>query len=131
MPRVETGVRHDSGDADTGGGADVAAGIRIETATGGFSVDVAARRLVAHSTEDFEQWGMSATGSWQSNPSSNEGVSIRADRRLGLEPSGSVAAVFGQAQGAATPGGPMEASLDSLWRKSRIRLGPGVMEPVY
>lgn len=111
-PGSRPGCGTTSRDADTGGRADVAAGIRIETATRGFSVDVAARRLVAHSTEDFEQWGMSATGSWQSNPSSNEGVSIRAGRRLGLKPSTSVATGFEQAQSAATATRPMDASVE-------------------
>lgn len=81
-------------------------------ASAGFSVDVAARRLVAHSAGQFRHWGMSATISWQSDPTWSRGPQIRAGRRLGLETAGSVAAIFGQAADGMSAVGPVEASVE-------------------
>ena len=54
-PSAELGVRHDGGDAETGTGVEVGAGVRL--AVSGVAVEGAVRTLVAHEENDYEEWG--------------------------------------------------------------------------
>ena len=54
-PSAELGVRHDGGDAETGTGIEVGAGVRL--AGRGVTVEGAVRALVAHEESDYEEWG--------------------------------------------------------------------------
>ena len=56
-PRGEIGVRHDLGDAETGAGLEVGAGVKF--AGDGFSVEGAVRALVAHEDAHYREWGAS------------------------------------------------------------------------
>ena len=54
-PTLQVGVRHDGGDAETGLGLEVGAGIRY--AVGMLSVEARARVLLAHEAAGYEEWG--------------------------------------------------------------------------
>ena len=57
-PSAELGVRHDGGDAETGAGLEVGAGVRYSR--GGVSFEARARMLAAHEDSGYEEWGASA-----------------------------------------------------------------------
>ena len=72
-PSLELGLRHDGGDAETGTGVEVGAGIRYEGA--GVAVEASVRGLVAHEEAGYEEWG--ASGSVRIDPdASGRGLSL-------------------------------------------------------
>ena len=66
-PSVEVGLRHDGGDAETGAGMDVGAGLIVSDASTGLAVDV--RVLVVHQAAGFRVWGMAVSLSYNPTPS--------------------------------------------------------------
>ena len=56
-PSVEVGVRHDAGDAETGSGLEVGAGLGYRAE--GVSIEGAVRTLLAHEDGAHEEWGAS------------------------------------------------------------------------
>ena len=58
-PRLELGVRHDAGDAERGAGLELGGSVRY--ASGGLSIEGAARALLAHEDTDYREWGASAS----------------------------------------------------------------------
>ena len=120
-PRGEVGVRHDLGDAETGAGVEVGAGVKF--AGDGFSVEGAVRALVAHEDAHYREWG--ASGAIRVDPGA-------AGRGLSL----SIAPTWGNAASAAArlwsardAGGLVRA--DGFEAKSRLEaeLGYGVGAP--
>ena len=57
-PSAEVGLRHDGGDAETGTGIEVGAGLRYTIGT--VTVEAQARTLVAHEASGYNEWGASA-----------------------------------------------------------------------
>ena len=120
-PRGEIGVRHDLGDAETGTGLEVGAGVKF--AGDGFSIEGAVRALVAHEDAHYREWG--ASGAIRVDPGA-------AGRGLSL----SIAPTWGNAASAAArlwsardAGGLVRA--DDFEAKSRLEaeLGYGVGAP--
>ena len=66
-PSAEIGLRHDGGDAETGTGVEVGAGLRY--IAGALTIEGQARTLVAHEASGYEEWGMS--GAIRVTPSSS------------------------------------------------------------
>ncbi|MCY4641250.1 MAG: autotransporter outer membrane beta-barrel domain-containing protein, partial [Gammaproteobacteria bacterium] len=60
-PSLEVGVRHDGGDAETGTGVELGAGMTYADPASGLSIEASARMLVSHADSDYEEWGASAT----------------------------------------------------------------------
>ena len=56
-PSAEIGLRQDGGDAETGTGIEIGAGVRYSA--GPLTVEGQVRSLVAHEDSDYEEWGMS------------------------------------------------------------------------
>ena len=56
-PSAEVGLRHDAGDAETGTGLEMGAGLRYTV--GAITIEAQARTLIAHEDSDYEEWGMS------------------------------------------------------------------------
>ena len=56
-PSAEVGLRHDGGDAETGTGIEIGAGLRYTIGT--VTIEAQARTLVAHEASGYEEWGMS------------------------------------------------------------------------
>ena len=120
-PRGEIGVRHDLGDAETGTGLEVGAGVKF--AGDGFSIEGAVRALVAHEDAHYREWG--ASGAIRVDPGA-------AGRGLSL----SIAPTWGNAASAAArlwsardAGGLVRA--DDFEARSRLEaeLGYGVGAP--
>ena len=83
-PTLEVGVRHDGGDAETGTGLEVGAGLRY--AGDGITIEGAVRSLVAHEADGYEEWG--ASGSVRVTPGgSGRGFSLTLAPAIGVAPS--------------------------------------------
>ena len=63
-PSVEIGLRYDSGDAETGFGADIGAGAAWRDAERGLGAELRGRGLFAHEAEGFRERGLSASFVW-------------------------------------------------------------------
>ena len=72
-PTGEIGLRHDAGDAETGAGLEMGAGLRY--ASGPLTIDGRVRGLIAHEDDGYREWG--AGGSVRLEPdSSGRGLSL-------------------------------------------------------
>ena len=60
-PRLEVGLRHDGGDAETGTGIEVGGGVSYTDPASGLTVEAKARGLIAHEDEDYREWGASGS----------------------------------------------------------------------
>ena len=56
-PSAEVGLRHDGGDAETGTGVEVGAGLRYTA--GAVTIEAQARTLLVHEASGYEDWGAS------------------------------------------------------------------------
>ena len=56
---AEAGLRYDGGDAETGSGLEVGGSVRWSS--GSLTIEVAARGLMAHAEDDYEEWGVSGS----------------------------------------------------------------------
>ena len=102
-PRLEAGVRHDGGDAETGIGLEVGGGIAFADPARGLSMSVDARTLALHEDGNFKDWGLSLGLSWDPRPETKRGCSATAQHGLGGASAGGVDALFGPE---AFPGAP-------------------------
>ena len=84
-PTLEAGLRYDGGDAETGAGLEIGAGLGY--AAGRLAVELNARTLVAHEDTEYEEWGFS--GSIQYRPvTDGRGVSLKLGSAWGDAQSG-------------------------------------------
>ena len=95
-PSVEIGVRHDGGDAETGFGADIGAGLSWSDPERGISADVRARGLLAHEADGFSERGFSGTLAWDPEPSTALGPSLTLTQTVGAASSGGAEALLGR-----------------------------------
>ena len=58
-PKLEAGVRYDSGDAETGAGLEIGGGLGY--AAGRLGVEITGRALLAHEDSDYKEWGFSGS----------------------------------------------------------------------
>ena len=73
VPSAEIGLRHDAGDAETGTGVEVGAGLRYTV--GAISIDGRVRTLIAHEASGYDEWG--ASGAIRVNPiASGRGLTV-------------------------------------------------------
>ena len=93
-PRLEAGLRHDGGDAETGFGLEAGGGVRLEDPGRGLSVSMDGRALVLHEDGDFEDWGLALALEWDPRPETLLGPSVIATRGWGGASSGGVAALL-------------------------------------
>ena len=86
-PSVEVGVRRDGGDAERGVGFEVGGGMRYVNPSIGLTVEIMARRLMAHEQDGYSEWG--AGGSLQFAPGGAErGFSAKLGSSVGTAASG-------------------------------------------
>ena len=92
-PSLEVGLRQDSGDAETGFGMDLGAGLSWNDPERGITATVKGRTLVSHGAEDFQDQGLALSFSWQPSPS-NRGASLSLSHAVGLPADGGMAALL-------------------------------------
>ena len=93
-PSFELGMRHDDGDAETGFGADIGAGLVFTDKESGISAEIHARTLVAHEASGFEEYGISGTLNWDPNPASTHGPAFTLTQTRGASASGGMDALL-------------------------------------
>ena len=84
-PSVEVGLRHDGGDAETGAGMDVGAGLVVSDSSTGLSLDVRVRTLLVHQAEGFRERGVALSFSYNPTPSMPLGFTARVAPSWGGE----------------------------------------------
>ena len=93
-PKLETGARHDRGDAETGFGIELGGGIAWVDPRLGLSLDVEGRTLLAHEDGDLKDRGMSAALSFDPDPATEQGPFFRLRREFGSRANGGLDALF-------------------------------------
>ena len=94
-PRLEAGLRHDGGDAETGFGLEIGGGIGFSDPASGLSMTVDGRTLALHEDGAFGSWGLSLGLSWDPRPETKRGWSLSARQSLGGASTGGVDALLG------------------------------------
>ncbi len=92
LPSMEVGIRQDSGDAETGFGLDLGAGLTWSDPQHGISGALKGHTLLAHGEKDFQEQGLAFSFSW-STPS-NRGPSLSLNHTMGAAPSGGTDALL-------------------------------------
>ena len=95
-PSVEVGIRQDGGDAETGTGMDVGAGLVFADAGTGLSVDVRVRRLVVHQADGFAEHGLSISVSYNPTPTTPLGFTARVSPAWGGDALSGAEALWGR-----------------------------------
>ena len=90
VPGVEIGVRRDGGDAETGFGADVGAGLSWTDPARGVMAEFRTRGLVTHEAGGFRERGLAGTLAWDPDPVSDRGPSLSLSGTMGAAASGGV-----------------------------------------
>ena len=93
-PRLEIGLRHDGGDAETGFGLEAGGGVRFADPARGLSASLDGRALALHEDGDLEDWGVSVSLEWDPRPETRLGPSVVATRGWGGAASGGVDALL-------------------------------------
>ena len=93
LPSMEMGIRQDSGDAETGYGLDLGAGILWSDPERGISGELRGRTLLTHTEEEFQEQGLSLSFSWEPNPS-NRGPSLSMGHTMGAAATGGMDALL-------------------------------------
>ena len=95
-PSVEVGLRHDGGDAETGAGMDVGAGLVVSDKSTGLAVDVRVRTLLVHQAEGFSERGVALSLSYNPTPSSPLGFTAKVAPSWGGEARSGAEALWGR-----------------------------------
>ena len=95
-PRFEVGARLDGGDAETGAGADVGAGVALAAPRHGLMLVLNARGLLAHEASGFRESGAGASFTWDPRPGTDRGLMLTLRRSWGGSPAGGMDALLGR-----------------------------------
>ena len=93
-PSAEIGLRHDGGDAETGFGADIGAGLSWTDAARGLNAEIRGRGLLTHEDGGFRARGFAASLAWNPTPGSALGPSIALRQTAGASASGGMDALL-------------------------------------
>ena len=94
-PSFEIGMRHDGGDAETGFGVDMGAGIAWTVAKHGLQIELRGRGLLTHEAKGFRQRGFSGLLAWDPKPPSARGPALTLSQTVGGAASGGADALLG------------------------------------
>ena len=83
VPSFEIGVRHDGGDAETGYGADIGAGLAWSDPSYGVEAEVQARGLLTHEAGGLRERGIAGSLAWDPDPASERGFAFRLRQTVG------------------------------------------------
>ena len=87
-PKLELGVRHDAGDAETGTGLEVGAGLGYADPSRGLDMALKVHGLAVHAEDGYDEWGVS--GQLRLVPGgSGRGLSASLTPSYGVDPAGS------------------------------------------
>ena len=87
-PSLELGVRHDGGDAETGTGLELGAGLGFADPSRGLDMALRVHGIAAHAGDGYREWGVS--GSLRLAPgAAGRGLSMSLTPSYGADPGGS------------------------------------------
>ena len=130
-PRLEIGVRHDGGDAETGFGLDLGGGLAWSDAKRGIRAEVRARGLLTHQSRGFRDRGVSGALTWEPGAGTGtpgRGPKLTLSQTLGGAASGGADALLGRGtlEGlAANDAGAGSGASDLKSRRLELKLGYG------
>ena len=93
-PKLEAGMRHDGGDAETGFGVELGGGLAWSAPTLGLNLDLSGRTLLAHDDDDLEDRGFAASMAFDPGPASERGLSLALRQEMGAQAEGGLDALF-------------------------------------
>ena len=93
-PKLEAGVRHDGGDAETGFGVELGGGLAWSHPGAGLDLDIEGRTLIAHDSDDLKDRGFAATLGFDPAPASERGPSFSLGQSFGGQAQGGIDALF-------------------------------------
>ncbi len=93
-PKLEMGMRHDGGDAETGFGVELGGGITWMDPRLGLSLDFSGRALVAHDAGELENRGFATSLAFDPDPASERGLSFALRQDWGGQAEGGLDALF-------------------------------------
>ena len=132
LPSLEVGLRQDSGDAETGYGVEVGAGVIWTAPQHGIRGELRGRSLVTHTEEEFRQQGLALSFAWDPSPS-NRGPSLSMGHTMGAATAGGMDALLSPTviqglDGPASDGQHFEAQLayGFPFHHDRLTLSPAV-----
>ena len=94
VPSFAIGLRQDGGDAETGLGADVGAGLVWSAPAQGIQAELRARGLLTHDDGDFREQGLAGSFAWDPDPASERGPSLTIRQTVGKAESDGVDALL-------------------------------------
>ena len=86
LPTMALGIRQDDGDAETGFGLELGAGLLWMAPERGLSGALQGHTLLTHGEEDLQEQGLAFSFSWEPSPS-NRGPSLSLNHTMGATPS--------------------------------------------
>ncbi len=94
VPRLEIGLRHDGGDAETGFGLDLGSGLSWSHPASGLSAEFSGRGLLTHESKGFRNRGLSGSFAWDPGKGSGRGPSLTFTPTVGASASGGMDALL-------------------------------------
>ena len=94
VPSFEIGVRHDGGDAETGYGADIGAGLAWSDLDSGIEAEVQARGLLTHEDGGLRERGIAGSLAWDPDPASERGFAFKLQQTGGGSATGGMNALL-------------------------------------
>ena len=125
VPSFEIGARLDGGDAETGMGADIGAGLAWADPSLGVRGELRARGLLTHAKGGFRERGLAGALAWDPAPSSDLGPSLTLSRSVGAYATGGVEALL-RPESAAGLEAANDGGDDSGRRRLAAKLGYGL-----
>ena len=95
-PRLEVGVRHDGGDAETGFGLDLGGGLAWSDPGTGIRAEMSGRGLLTHESAGFRERGIAGSFGWDPAPGSDRGPRLTLTQTMGVSASGGADALLGR-----------------------------------
>ena len=95
VPRLEVGVRHDGGDAETGFGLDLGGGLAWSDPGTGIRAELSARGLLSHASDGFRDRGISGSFSWAPGRETGRGPLVTLTQSMGASATGGVDTLLG------------------------------------
>ena len=96
VPRLEIGMRHDGGDAETGFGLDLGGGLAWSDPKRGIAAEVSGRGLLTHESQSFRDRGFSGSFAWQPGGGTGRGPRFTLTQTVGSSATGGLDALLGR-----------------------------------
>ena len=88
-PKLELGLRHDGGDAETGTGVEFGAGLGFADPSRGLDMALKVHGLAVHAQDGYDEWGVSGQLRLVPGGNAGRGLSASLTPSWGVDPSGS------------------------------------------